>query len=205
MIVVCNNLPKFKDGIEEAIVQRVVIFEFLNRFRGSEDMNPNLLEEILTDPQEMEWLIYNGIEAYKKMVTEGNDFKARIDDEKSREILGKFTDPIAHILPRLVKYSDTDISSEDPIITTELNQLIMYVAKCESLQIDVLDTKGHIKAKHLTSEIREEFDLGKEWTTTTRYMHQLKESRTIFPNLYKTEEYDVWLEKMNKDKKEKEK
>lgn len=205
MIVVCNNLPKFKDGIEEAIVQRVVIFEFLNRFRGTEEMNPNLLEEILTDPQEMEWLIYNGIEAYKKMITEGNDFKARIDDEKSREILGKFTDPIAHILPRLVKYSDKDISSEDPIITTELNQLIRYVAKCESLQIDVLDTKGNIKAKHLTSEIREEFGLGKEWTTTTRHIPQLKESRTIFPNFYKTEEYDVWLEKMNKDKKENEK
>ncbi|MEE3489344.1 MAG: DUF5906 domain-containing protein [Methanobrevibacter sp.] len=203
MIVVCNNLPKFKDGIEEAIVQRVVIFEFLNRFRGTEEMNPNLLEELLTDPEEMEWLIYNGIEAYKKMITEGNDFKARIDDEKSREILGKFTDPIAHILPRLVKYSDTDISSEDPIITTELNQLIRYVAKCESLPIDVLDTKGHIKAKHLTSEIREEFGLGKEWTTTTKHIPQLKESRTIFPNLYKTEEYDVWLEKMNKDKKEK--
>lgn len=202
MIVVCNNLPKFKDGIEEAIIQRVVIFEFLNQFRGTEAMNPNLLEEILSDPEEMEWLIYNGIEAYKKMITEGSDFKARIDEKKSREILGKFTDPIEYILPRLVKYSFNDTSYEDKIITTELNQLILYVAKYERLQIDVLDTNGNIKPKHLASEIRDTFGLSKEWTTNTVYIPELKDSKTIFPNLYKTEEYDFWLEKMNNDKRE---
>ena len=69
MVLVCNNIPKFKDGIEEAIVQRVVMFEFLNKFRGTEKMNANLLNEILADKEEMEWLIYNGIEKYKKMIS----------------------------------------------------------------------------------------------------------------------------------------
>ena len=47
MILVCNNVPKFKDGIDEAVVQRVVMFEFLNRFRGTDDDIKNLIKEIL--------------------------------------------------------------------------------------------------------------------------------------------------------------
>lgn len=205
MVVVCNNFPKFKDGIEEAIVQRVVIFEFLNRFRGTDDMNPNLLNEILSDPEEMEWLIYNGIEAYKKMITEGKDFSARVDEEKARELLGKHTDPISYILPKLVKYSDEDISSEEPIIANELNELIMYIAKDEGLAIDHIDTKGKINAKHLVSEIRETFGLDNEWTTKSKHISDLDKSMTIYPKFYKTPDYNVWLEKMNKEKEKDEK
>ena len=200
MIVVCNNFPKFKDGIEEAIVQRVVIFEFLNQFRGTDKMNPNLLNEILSDPEEMEWLIYNGIEAYKKMITADKDFSARVDGEKARELLGKHTDPISYILPQLVKYSDKDISSEEPIIAKELNELLMYVATKEGLSIDHIDTKGKINARYLASEIRATFELDDEWTTTTKHISELDKSETIYPKFYKTTEYNDLLEKMNEEK-----
>lgn len=205
MIVVCNNLPKFKDGIEEAIVQRVVIFEFLNRFRGTDKMNPNLLNEILSDPEEMEWLIYNGIEAYKKMITEEKDFSARVDEKKARELLGKHTNPISYILPQLVKYSNEDISSEEPIIAKELNELLMYVATKEGLSIGHIDAKGKIEAKYLASEIRATFELDDEWTTITKHITELKKSEQIYPKFYKTTEYNIWLEEMNGEKEKDEK
>ena len=68
--------------------------------------NPNLLNEILADPEEMEWLIFNGVTAYEKMAKNNGDFKARIGSKKARELLGKHTDPIPYILPKLVEYSD---------------------------------------------------------------------------------------------------
>lgn len=200
MIVVCNNLPKFKDGIEEAIVQRVVMFEFLNKFRGTDEQNSNLLQEILDDPQEMEWLIYNGIEAYKDMITNGKDFKARIDGETTRNLLGKHTDPIPYILPSLVKYSDGDTSHEDPIVANELNKLIMYVAEDEGLSIDNIDAKGKINAKHLVAKIRETFELSDEWTTKMASVKGYDNSVTIYPKLYKTAKYvELWEKIKPKD------
>ena len=200
MILVCNNIPKFKNGIQEAIVQRVVMFEFRNQFRGTKKMNSKLLNEILDNPEEMEWLIYNGIEAYRNMINEGRDFTARVDDEKTRKLLGKHTDPISFILPKLVKHSTEDTSAEDPIIANELNKLIMFVAKCEGLEIGHIDNNGKIQAKHLISEIREVFGLDDNWTTTPKYISDIQKSKNIYPQLYKTAEYNDWLEKMNNDK-----
>ena len=39
----------------------------------------------------------------------GKDFKARVDTEKARKLLGKHTDPVSCILPKLVKYYDEEI------------------------------------------------------------------------------------------------
>ena len=195
MILFCNNIPKFKDGIEEAIVQRAIIFEFRNRFRNTERVKPNLLKEILSDPQEMEWLIYNGIEAYKKMINEGRDFKARVDDEETRELLGRHTDPISHILPKLVKYSDEDLSSEEPVVAKELNKLILRVANCEGYSISHIDTNGLINDKYLASEIREVFELDSSWTTKLANVEGYENSVTIYPKLYKTPDYgELWEE-----------
>lgn len=196
MILVCNNFPKFEGGMEEAIVQRVVIFEFLNQFRGTDKMNSNLLNEILADPQEMEWLIYNGIKAYEKMITEGGDFIGRVDSKKARILLNKHTDPISFVLPKLVNY-DEDKSSEDPIVANELNDLIQYVAKNEGLAIS-LNRKGMISPKKLISTIRYQFDLNHEWTSKLASVKGYENSVTIYLNLCKTPEYDTWLEKMNK-------
>ena len=198
MILVCNNIPKFKNGIEEAIVQRVVLFEFLNRFRGTDMQNVNLEEEILSNPEEMEWLIYNGIESYKDMVQandgRGRDFKARVDEQKTRELLGKHTDPISHVLGILVKYSDEAIY-EEPIIAAELNKLILYLAKKEGISINQIDNNGLIKPTVLAGKIREHFSL-ENWTTKTRHIPKLGKSVTIYPGLYKTPEYDEYLKEM---------
>lgn len=202
MILVCNNMPKFKDGIEEAVVQRVVMFEFLNKFRGTDDDNKNLLKDILATPEEMEWLIYNGIEAYKKMVEANKDFKARIDGDKTRELLGKHTDPITFVLPELVKAEvDEDIADEDPIIAKELNELIRFLVAKKGMSITDLNDQGHIKPRVLVKKIREYFEFEYDWTTKTKYIADLDKSETVYPKLYKTAEYDNILAKMEKEKK----
>ena len=199
MILVCNNIPDFKDGIEEAIVQRIVMFEFFNKFRGTDKANPNLLNEILADPEEMEWLIFNGIKAYEKMTKNNKDFKARIDGKKAGELLGKHTDPISHVLPKLVKYSKEE-SNEESIIAKELNELVKFVAEDDGMAINNLDTNGLIKPRFLVSEIRKTFELDDNWTSQSKYFPKSRKSKIIYPYLYKTSDYDSWLEKMNKQK-----
>ena len=199
MILVCNNMPEFKNGIEEAIVQRVVLFEFLNQFRGTEKVNLNLEEEILAEPDNMEWLIYNGIEAYRAMIQSSAkkiDFKARVDEETTRKLLGKHTDPIPYILPKLVEraYKKED---EDPIRTWELNELILFLAKKEGVSINKLDNKGRIQAKYLVETIRSYFDFGPDWTTAT---YSGDKKIRIYPNLCRTNEYCGFLSEMNKAK-----
>ena len=119
MVTVCNNIPRFKEGFDESLLQRAIIFEFLNKFRNTENQNEKLEEEILSNEEEMEFLIYKSIQAYKDMVENNRDFKARVTEDKTMELLGKHTDPITYILPKLVKYNkNAEEDGEDYIITS---------------------------------------------------------------------------------------
>lgn len=200
-LTVCNNFPRFAKGFDMQIIQRIIIFEFLNQFRGTDKQNKNLLDEILADPQEIEYLLYNGIEAYKDMILNDRDFKARLSENKTIELLGKHTNPIKNfILPRLVKvnyYANRD--NEEPIIANELNQLILYVAKQHGLSITDIEEKQYkIKPKTLLKNIRECFDFGDEYTTTTTKDETFKTVK-MYPDLSKTLEYDVYLTEMEED------
>lgn len=197
----CNNFPRFAKGFDMQIIQRIIIFEFLNQFRNTTKQNKNLLKEILADPHEIEYLLYNGIEAYKEMILNDRDFKARLDENKTIELLGKHTNPIKNfLLPRLVKvnyYANKD--NEEPIIANELNQLLLYVAKQHGLSITEIEEKQYkIKPKTLLKEIRECFDFGDEYTTTTTKDETFKTVK-MYPNLSKTFEYDVYLTEMEED------
>jgi len=200
-LTVCNNFPRFAKGFDMQIIQRIIIFEFLNQFRGTKKQNKNLLAELLADPQEIEYLLYNGIEAYKDMTINDRDFKARLNENKTIELLGKHTNPIKNfILPRLVKvnyYANRD--NEEPIIANELNQLILYVAKQNGLSITEIEEKQYkIKPKTLLRHIRECFDFDDEYTTTTTKDTTFKTVK-MYPNLSKTLEYDVYLTEMEED------
>lgn len=201
MILVCNNMPKFEDGIEGEVVQRIVMFEFLNRFRGTDNDNKNLLKDILENDEEMEWLLYNGIKAYENMVESGKDFKARIDEDKTRKLLGKHTDPITFVLPELVNSEvDEDTDDRSSIIAKELNELIIYLCNKKGVSVTDLDDHGHIKPRVLAEKIRAYFEFDFDWTTESKYISDLKKSVTVYPNIYKTADYDDLLEQMKKDK-----
>ena len=103
-------------------------------------------------------------------------------------------------MPRLVKVNYyTHKDGEDPIIANELNQLILYVAKQHGLSITEIEEKQYkIKPKTLLKNIRECFDFGDEYTTTTGKDEQFKTVK-VYPNLSKTLEYDVYLTEMEDD------
>lgn len=202
MILFCNNIPDFADGFETAIIQRTVLFEFKNRFRGTDKQNKNLEKEILEDPEEMQWLIYNGIEAYKKMVETDKDFIARANEKTTLELLGKHSDPISHILEKLVVfdsnycYNEEDKKEiEDPIVAKELKELISYVAEKEGIAIDHIDKNGMIESKYLVNKIRKFLD-NDEWSSKYLYVAYLGKSETIYPCLRKTDKYYEYLELM---------
>lgn len=200
-LTVCNNFPRFAKGFDMQVIQRIIIFEFLNQFRGTSEQNSNLLNEILADPQELEYLLYNGIESYKEMILNDNDFKARLDENKTIELLGKHTNPIEnYLLPKLVKvnyYAKKD--GEEPVITDELNQLLLYVAKQNGLSITEIEEKQYkIKPKTLLKKIRNCFDFDDSYTTVTTKDSEYKSVRQ-YPNLCKTWEYNEYLDEMEND------
>lgn len=116
----------------------------------------------------MEYLLYQSVQAYKDMIKNKRDFKARISEEKTMELLNKHTDPISYILPLLLKHNpNAKEDGEDVIRTDELNKLILFVSKKLGLNITELDKNGKIKAKTLLGKLKYEFNLDKEYTTTT--------------------------------------
>lgn len=205
MVTVCNNVPIFKEGFDESLLQRAIIFEFLNKFRNTEDENKTLEDDILGNSEEMEYLLYQSIQAYKEMVQSGNDFKARISEDKTMELLGKHTDPISYILPKLVKFNmKAEDDGEEPIQTTELNKLIIHLGKQFGLNITGLNKDGLIKPNTLLNKIRYEFNLDKDYTTSQRNYQNPEnnykwESIRVYPYLMKTPEYDEYLYEMEEE------
>lgn len=202
MITVCNNIPRFKEGFDESILQRAIIFEFLNQFRGTENQNENLEDEIQSNSEEMEYLLYQSVKAYREMIENKRDFKARITEAETMELLGKHTDPVGYILPKLVRYNKrAEDDREDPIIATELNKLILFVSKKFGLNITGLNKDGLIKPYSLLGKIRYEFNLPKDYTTKQKNYQNPEnnynwETIRVYPDLCKTPEYDEYLIEM---------
>ena len=71
------------------------------------------------------------------------------------------------------------------------------------MSITDLDDYGRIKPHVLADKIRQCFDFD-NWTTKSEYIKDLGKSVTVYPNIYKTAEYDTLLKEMEEVKKEKE-
>ena len=59
-----------------------------------------------------------------------------------------------------------------------------------------------IKPRVLAEKIRTYFDFGVEWKPESEHIPSLKKSETIYPKLYKTIEYNKFLEEMKKEEEE---
>ena len=206
MVTVCNNIPRFKDGFDDTIVQRAIIFHYPNQFRGTDEQKP-ILKEIEKEPQEMEFLLYQSIQAYRDMVINGRDFKARISEAKTMELLGKHTDPIGYILQKLIRYNEnTEEDGEEPILRDELNKLIVFIANKEGINLPNLKN-GLITPQTLINTVRREFGLDKDYkikplaTTYNEYTQKYDYERGL-PDFCKTPEYDEYLNEMEGNQKE---
>ena len=203
-IVVCNNIPFFKK-LEQALLERFLIIEFNIKFRGETNENKNLLNDILADPEEIEWFIYESIQAYKKMIENGEDFVLRKEGNVTRTIVDKHQNPINYLLNKVVMAYDPDfnnpeyIGKSEPIVKNaeylvfrqDLNAVMQHLAKEEGIDL-TLDRKGQIPPKSLMSAIRYEFELSEyEYTTAT------KDGKRYYPDLITNDEYWKILDKIS--------
>lgn len=195
-ILNCNNIPKLES--EKAVLRRLIIFEFRYTVSGTKNDNPHLEEDILNNPEEMEWLIYQGLEAYKKMELENRDFTLRLNTEDTNKLLDKHSNPINYLLNKLIFGYDFSLTDEDVYIVENntLNKMCIKLAKDEGLPIS-LNRNNLIDPKRLTKCLKENLDLEENQITERPYTTVPFKNKRYYPYLKTTELYDKLLDENN--------
>ena len=170
LLVVANHLGFFTE-LDEALISRTVLIEFEIMFRGTDKEDKNLEAKILKNPEEMEWLIYNGLKAYERMIKNNEDFILRLNEEKTKEVINKHSKPINYLINYLIKKHDQKAweyeteeynikeDTETPYVQTDELSLILIKLSI-ILGIDIKTTKNDkIDGRKLSKAIKEEFDL----------------------------------------------
>lgn len=217
-----NNLPIFKNP-DVSLLQRFVLIEFKRIFRNTDDDIRDYAKLITNSDSDMEWLIYNSLNAYKEMVESGKDFILRLSETETLELVYKHSKPLNYLVRKLVLkhdaraldteveiYNETAIDGETKfkspyIVADELNRLIVYLSKKEGIQIPLDEKTGKASSRKLLNAIKDEFDLfeyylttekgsSKKYTTVNKRING-KQQR-IYPELIKTPEYNILLDEM---------
>lgn len=220
-ILVCNTMPEFKT-YEDAVVRRFLIIEFLVSFTKTGKANPNLEKEILSNDEEIEWLIYESIQAYKEMEESSQEFVFKIGDEETKELIEKHTHPLNHIVTELIQKHDPEAYDWErkfnekefmPVYTDDLVEAILFVSERDGIDVPV-DKHGRINKTTLINVIREEFDLfdgeivkdkqtGK-YSLQRKYTARLKRwngrNEKEYPNLIPKKEYRKVLDSIQAEK-----
>lgn len=207
-----NNLPKFKNP-EISILQRFVLIEFKKIFRNTSDDVRDLANLIIRSDSDMEWLIFQSLEAYREMVESGEDFILRLSEKETLELIYKHSKPLEYLIRKLILKHDPDAYDYDDsnseftanyIVADELNKLVVYLAETEGIQIP-LDEKTHkASSRKLLNAIKTEFDLHDyyltsandskfKYTTINKRLSDKTQAR-VYPELYKTDLYDDILQ-----------
>ena len=215
-VLIANNIPRFRTKSD--IINKLVIIEFLVRFRGTDKENPNLEEEILANPNEIEWLIYQSIEAYKE-IQQGQDFILKLPVDETLKLMDKHTNPISYLLGLVIEEHNPAKAEEleKSILTHELNQVLIYMAGVYGVDIE-LDKNGLIPARLLLTAIKKEFnledgetvpitdsygetkDINRKYETRTKYIRDSFSGDIDYyreyPNLIANEKYWSILEEL---------
>lgn len=194
-MMICNSIPLFK-VYEQALIERLLIIEFLVKFRGTPRQDPELEDKILADPQEIEWLIFESIQAYKDKEANKEQFILKITDSETRELIDKHTNPLNHLVRQLILKHDPEAyetekamlqSKFKPVIANDLASAILYLANTLGLDIP-LDRNEQVSKRKLISVLKTEFDL---WEGEL-----IKDKQD--DNRYVTRNYTTQPEKINK-------
>ena len=215
-VMVANNIPPFKNPVL-SIIQRFLIIEFNKLFRNTDNDIKDLADLIINSNPDMEWLIYHSLEAYKEMVESKKGFKLKLSDEKTKELMYKHSKPVNYIVNKLILKHDKNafdsevkIYAESPngettfskpyIVTGELNELIVYYAKEDGVEIPLSEKTGKVDGRILTKAIRDEFDLheyyledGKKYSSITERDAKTGNVIRYYPELIKSDLYDETL------------
>ena len=147
-MMICNSIPLFK-VYEQALIERLVIIEFLVKFRGTPKQDPELEAKILSNPEEKQ------------------QFILKITDSETRELIDKHTNPLSHLVRQLILKHDVIAYETEkainktgfkPIIANDLAKAIVHLSNVLGLDIP-LDRNDQISKRKLLSTIKTEFDL----------------------------------------------
>lgn len=218
-MMICNSIPLFK-VYEQALIERLLIIEFLVKFRGTPKQDPELEAKILADPEEIEWLIYESIQAYKDKEANKEQFILKITDSETRELIDKHTNPLNHLVRQLiVKHDPLAYETEQglnpkfkPVIANDLASAILHLANTIGLDIP-LDRNEQVSKRKLIGVLKTEFDLWEGETVKDKYENrEVTRNYTtqtervnntlvrVYPNLIATPLYFQVLQELEQDK-----
>ena len=168
-IIVGNQFPKFK-RLEIPIIERLMLVEFKRGFRNTKDQNKNLFDDIINDDDNIEWLLYNSLKAYKEMNINNNDFLLRKSTKENLDLYNKHSYPLKWLIQKLIMFDDSFLFSDYEItdhnlhkhLTTyipvnELKQTLLTEADKEGL--DIGNSEGILSTQKLTPAIKSAFNL----------------------------------------------
>ncbi len=198
-ILIGNHIPLFT-RLEQALIERFLIIEFNVKFRGEDGEDPDLLKKILSDPEEIEWFIYESLTEYKNMIENGEDFLLRKEGKETRDLVNKHQTPLNYLFREIIdgfSYQNWNIAKNDDsdeqvvddyyVYTGDLKQKIISLAKTKGIDLD-LNSKGDISNKRMLKVIRNEFDL---YESSKTYETATHDGRRYYPHLIPKAEYQT--------------
>ncbi len=216
-IQVANNPPSF--DTDSATQQRFIVIQFEKSFRNTDEQIIDLDKKIIESKDDMEWLIYNSLEAYRKMCEEGRDFHLRKSEKETQEEIINNNNPILPAIEHLLEYrqfeqEDTQ-GGEDwrEIDATETSNLIPVNELEEVLKKWIpeqgynleLNKQGKIYHKKMLDAIKTVFDLEDNTILINGFENEYKSIRktakgkktSYYPFLVSTQEYKDIVKKHN--------
>ena len=158
-------MPIFQNP-EDALMSRIIILEFKRTFRDTEDQIEDLFEKIKNSPDDIEWFIYQCLDAYENMQLSRSHFTLQASTvQKTRLLFSKHSDPLAWCIENLFEayeepeYDDYGQRKTGSYYTThDVNRAVVYFANEEGVTIP-LTKRGKLTGKRLTSAIRRALDI----------------------------------------------
>lgn len=204
-IMICNNIPYIRN--DKALEERFLLISFEHSFRNTDEQKPNLGRDIMNSEGDMEWLIYQSIEAYKNKVESNRPFVLKMSAEETREFRERNTNPIYSMLRALINKVDIKAYEED--LDNGMYQFV-YVADLRFALDKYAYEKGipfdlpPARSPKIINAIRAEFDMidgydeyGSIYKSKANKVKGV--TKKYYPFLYMNEEYYTILKRKTKD------
>ena len=179
-IIVGNQFPQF-ENLEIPIIERLMLVEFKKGFRGTKKQNKNLYDDIIKDDDNIEWLIYNSLQAYKEIVINNNSFTLKKSTKENLDLYNKHSNSLKWIIKKLYIFDDSFLIDSDIqefdlqnhfnnyLSVEKVKNTVLEYANRQGL--DIVNDEGTISTKKLTNAIKGAFDL---WELKDNYNYDYK-------------------------------
>lgn len=221
-IQVANNIPPF--DTDSSTQQRFIVIQFEKSFRNTDEQIVDLDKKIIESKEDMEWLIYQSLEAYKQMCLEERDFNLRKSEEETQQEIINNNNPLLPAIETLLQYEEFEMvdtpqgedweemdatKTKNIIPTKELEEVLKIWIPKNGYNLE-LNKQGKIYHKNMLDAIKTVFDLWDATIKVNGYDDEYKSYRrsingkriAYYPFLIPTKEYDDILEEIESNNKE---